>query len=151
MKLIAASLGLVVASGAQAQSLKEKYELSERCGKQAAETFRKYWGNGISETDTGQTIGNYQNHYNFRLNTCFYLEISDSYERGKSPFRLMRLFDLNESRKIGAYEGTKTLFLEEETGLCSVQGKECASEQEWRALIKPFMEDHSRKKVIARP
>jgi len=97
-RLAIALLSLVLASGAQAQSAKKKYELSVQCGKQAEEIFRKYWGIGISQTDIGQTISKYENHYNYHLNTCFYLEISDSYERGKSPFRLMRLYDLDEQR-----------------------------------------------------
>ena len=99
MKAFAALVGFaLLASGAWAQSLKEKYELSAQCGMLAAETFRKYWGSGISTSSTGQIIGKYENHYNYRLNKCFYLEISDSYERGKSPFRLMRLYDLDEQR-----------------------------------------------------
>jgi len=141
MKPIATALGLALfATGAHAQSLREKYELSAQCGKQAEEIFRKYWGIGISQTDIGQIISKYENHYNYRLNTCFYLEISDSYERGKSPSRLMRLYDLEEKREIGAFVGT-TVFLEEKTGHCLVQGKDCKNEEEWRALIKPFMED----------
>jgi hypothetical protein len=141
MKAFAALVGFaLLASGAWAQSLKEKYELSAQCGMLAAETFRKYWGSGISTSSTGQIIGKYENHYNYRLNKCFYLEISDSYERGKSPFRLMRLYDFQESREIGVFVGT-TVFLEEKTAHCSVQEKECKSEEEWRALIKPFMED----------
>ena len=99
MKAIAVLLSLaLLATGAQAQTAKEKYELSTQCGRQAAETFRKYWGSGISTSNTGQIIGKYENHYNYRLNKCFYLEISDNYERGKSPFRLMRLYDLHESK-----------------------------------------------------
>jgi hypothetical protein len=130
---------LFFTSGAQAQSLKEKYELSAQCGMLAAETFRKYWGSGISTSSSGQITAKYENHYNYRLNKCFYLEISDSYERGKSPFRLMRLYDFQESREIGVFVGT-TVFLEEKTAHCSVQGKQCKSEEEWRALIKPFMD-----------
>ena len=141
MKAFAALVGFaLLASGAWAQSLKEKYELSAQCGMLAAETFRKYWGSGISTSSTGQIIGKYENHYNYRLNKCFYLEISDSYERGKSPFRLMRLYDFQESREIGVFVGT-TVFLEEKTAHCWVQEKQCASEEEWRALIKPFMEE----------
>ena len=140
MKAFLALLSLVLATNALAQSLKEKSELSERCGMLAEWTFRKYCQSGISQTDTGQIISKYENHYNHRLNTCFYLEVNDSYERGKSPFRLMRLYDFQESREIGVFVGT-TVFLEEKTTLCSVQQKECTSEEEWRALIKPFMED----------
>ena len=141
MKALGALLGLaLLATGAQAQSLKEKSELSERCGMLAEWTFRKYWGGGIFETDVAQVIVKYENHYNYRLNMCFYLEISDSYEHGWSPSRLMRLYDLHESTEIGVFVGT-TVFLEEKTAHCSVQEKECKSEEEWRALIKPFMED----------
>jgi len=38
-QLAIALLGLVLAIGAQAQSLKEKYELSERCGRRAEEVL----------------------------------------------------------------------------------------------------------------
>jgi len=142
MKALGALLGLaLLATGAQAQSLKEKSELSERCGMLAEWTFRKYWGGGIFETDVAQVIVKYENHYNYRLNMCFYLEISDSYEHGWSPSRLMRLYDLHENREIGALLSTTVFLLEEKTASCWVQGKECRSEREWRALIKPFMED----------
>ena len=58
MNAIAALLGLVLATGAQAQSLKEKSELSEKCGKQAAERFEKEWGTGVcNHTDGRQKIG----------------------------------------------------------------------------------------------
>jgi hypothetical protein len=142
MKAFAALLGLaLLASSVEAQSLKEK-KLSERCGKQAAETFRKYRGGGIFETTIGQIIGKYEHHYNHRLNKCFYLEISDSYQRGKSPDRLMKLYDLqHENREIGAFLGTTVFLVEEETMECWVRDKKCTSEQEWRELIKPYMGD----------
>jgi proteasome assembly chaperone (PAC2) family protein len=41
MKLSMIAAILVVAGSAQAQSLTEKYELSERCGKQAEERYAK--------------------------------------------------------------------------------------------------------------
>ena len=62
----AVSLGLL-ATGAQAQSAKEKSELSAQCVKRAAETFRKYWGSGIFETDIAQIIVKYENHYKLPL------------------------------------------------------------------------------------
>jgi hypothetical protein len=92
MKALLALLSLVPASGAQAQPLIDKYELiSERCGKRAAEIFKK----GQEET-TGLTIAadNYENHYNSHLNKCFYLEIHQTGET-----KSLRLFDLNESTR----------------------------------------------------
>ncbi len=50
---------------------------------------------------------------------------------------MMRLFDLNESRQIAYYsriEGDAFV-------VCLAQNKRCYSEEEWQALIKPFMED----------
>jgi hypothetical protein len=129
---------LLFGTVAHAQPNKEQYELQERCGKRAAEVFARDWPSGVSNTASGQTRANYENHYNSRLNKCIYLEISNSFQRGEPPFRLMRLFDLNENREIATYmksEGDAFAFL------CSVQDKGCRTEAEWRTLIKPFMED----------
>ena len=127
MKLAIIAASLILAGSAQAQSLKEKYELSERCGKQAAETFRKDWKGFPSKR------ANYENHYNSRLNKCFYIEITNTYERKIGLSRAMRLYDLYENKEIAGYDKL--------VGACYVQEKQCASEAEWRALIKPFMED----------
>src|SRR5262245_7692801 len=131
MKALAASLSLLFfASGAEAQSLKENYELSERCGKRAEEVFAK----AKAET-TGLTIAadNYENHYNSRLNKCLYLE---SHERG--AMRSLMLIDLNDHKEMGAYIGQSGV---QDPIKCVLQGRQCKSEEEWRALIKPFMED----------
>jgi hypothetical protein len=135
--LVVAAALLLVGTASHAQPNKEQYELQEGCGKRAAEVFAKGWGSGVSNTKSGQTIANYENHYNSRLNKCMYLEIANAYERGKARFRSMRLFDLNENREIATYskiEGAAFVF-------CSVQEKGCRTEDEWRTLIKPFMED----------
>ena len=97
MKVIGVLVGLAFATGAQAQSLIDKYELSERCGKRAEEVFAK----GKEET-TGLILAadNYENHYNSRLNRCFYLEI---HETGET--KSLRLFDLNDHKEIGSYVG----------------------------------------------
>jgi hypothetical protein len=127
--MIAASL--VLAASAQAQSLKEKYELSERCGKQVAEAFANEWDS------VTKVMVNYENHYNSQLNKCFYLLTSI----GKSGTKIMTLFELNENNEnndyglfVGAAEATEPI-------QCYVQTSECKTEEEWRALIKPFMED----------
>jgi hypothetical protein len=139
--LISAASGLllaVCATVAQAQTETERYNLQEQCGKLAAEVFAKEWGTGTSNTDYGQTIADYRNHYNFRLNKCFYLELSATYPRrtGEGQFSSSRLFDLQESKEIGTYQQ-----LEDEVVSCDVQGKECHSLLEYQALIKPFMAD----------
>jgi hypothetical protein len=134
--LISAARVAVWATVAQAQT--EKYDLQERCGKFAAEVFAKEWGTGFSNTDNGQTIADYQNHYNFRLNKCFYLELSTIEPRSgdERPFSSSLLFDLYERAEIGTYQQ-----LGDEVVSCDVQGKECHSLLEYDTLIKPFMED----------
>jgi hypothetical protein len=132
-RVLVVAAALLVGTATHAQPNKEQYELQERCGKWTAEVFAKDWDTEVSNTELGQTIRNYENHYNSRLNKCIYLEITNT--RGKAPSRRMRLVDLNENREIATYR---------EVGpwvLCSVQEKECETEDEWRTLIKPFMED----------
>src|SRR5262245_59915208 len=104
MKALLALVSLVLATGAQAQSLKEKSELSEKCGKQAAERFEKEWGTGVfNHTDGRQTTSNYEHHYNSRLHQCIYLEIRKTSKGGKPPLRMLNLLDLHEKRTIGRY------------------------------------------------
>jgi hypothetical protein len=88
-------------------------------------------GRNIVNTKTGQMVANFENHYNSRLNKCFYLEMSTTYERGKEPFKLLRLFDLNDNKEYATFFD----------GACVVHDQFCQSEAEWRLLIKPFMED----------
>jgi len=138
MNAIAALLGLMLATSAQAQSLKEKSELSEKCGKQAAERFEKEWGTGVfNHTDGRQTTSNYEHHYNSRLHKCIYLEIRDTQKSDRAPLRMLTLLDLHEKRTIGKYSKLEG----DRFAVCWVQDKRCASEEEFRALIKPFMED----------
>jgi hypothetical protein len=134
--LVLIGAAAVCATVAQAQTATDNQQ--ERCGKLAAEVFAKEWGAGVSNTDDRQTIADYRNHYNFRLNKCFYLELSTTYPRSRDErqFSSSRLFDLHESREIGTYHQ-----LEDAVVSCDVQGKECHSLLEYQALIKPFMED----------
>ena len=133
MKGVAAAVSLALL-----QTANEKSELSEKCGKQAAEWFEKERGTGVfTHADGRQTTGNYEHHYNSRLHKCIYLEIRDTSQGGKAPLRILNLLDLHENRAIGRYskiEGDKF-------AVCLVQDRRCASEEEWRDLIKPFMED----------
>ena len=138
MKAFLALLSLVLATNALAQSLKEKSELSERCGKQAAEHFEKEWGTGVfSHTDGRQTTSNYEHHYNSRLHKCLYLEVRDTHKSDRPPLRMLNLLDLHEKRTIAKYSKLEG----DRFAVCWVQDKRCHSEEEFRTLIKPFMED----------
>jgi hypothetical protein len=134
--LIVAAALLLAGTASFAQPNKEQYELQKRRGKQAAEVFAKRWGSGVKNSVAGQSVAEYLNHYNSRLNKCIYLETINTYNPGPS-FMWMKLIDLNENREIAVYskgEGVASAF-------CLVQAKWCQTEAEWRTLIKPFMED----------
>src|SRR5262249_42724057 len=138
---------VLLATDAQAQSATEKYELSERCGKRATEVFTKKWDDQVSvPTDTGWTFTTYQNHYNSRSKKCFYPLKREghwgNYRDNRGLYRIIILVDLDENRGIGSYEGRTTEpTMEEKISVCLVQEKRCESEEEFRALVKPFTED----------
>jgi hypothetical protein len=132
---------LCLSTYASAQQRKELYELQERCGKRAAEVFKREYSPPVLDTKDEQTLlFKYENHHSARLNKCFFLEIAMSYEReeGKPSSKIMRLFDLTDNKQHGTFVSGPT----ESTPLaCVVRGKGCQSESEWRQLLKPFMED----------
>jgi hypothetical protein len=53
---------------ASAQPNKELYELQERCGKRAAEVFKREYSPPVAKIADGQMTFNYENHYSARLN-----------------------------------------------------------------------------------
>jgi hypothetical protein len=51
--------------------------------------------------------------------------------------QMLNLVDLRENKVIGSYDKLEG----DPLVVCLVENKRCSSEEEWRALIKPFMED----------
>jgi len=73
------------------------------------------------------------NHPGGNLTGVAYLNAEVAAKRLEKVFRL---FDINEDTYYGSYiEGFGPL------DMCEMEERECQSEEEWRALIKPFMED----------
>jgi hypothetical protein len=119
------------------------YQLQERCGKFAAEIFRKDYDNG--KGDDGERWG-YQAHHNARLNKCFFLVIETYTEENKRtqsddlPYKTTQryeLWDLLENREYGSFQK------DTEHGViaCIVQDTLCRSEHEWDKLLKPYMDE----------
>lgn len=133
----------VVAFGnsyATTATAKEEYELQERCGKRAEDLFKREFGSGISNTKDGKTISAYTNHYNKKLNKCFFL-ITDTIIPHKNKkvgiSTMVTLLDINEQREYGTYLGIGNHLPD----ICKVSGVACHSFGEWEMLIKPYMED----------
>ena len=134
----AATIAALIAScPVLAQTKEERYLLQERCGKQAAATFKTDWGGNVVNANGSQIRANYQNHYNERLNKCFYLESSTTYKSGAEPFKTLRLFDINENKEYATFGGTAT----RGDLICSVGDEHCSSEQEFMQLLAPYMKD----------
>ena len=135
------SLGLSIIAlfctvGSYAEPNKDLYELQERCGKRAADVFKREYG-PVSMTKDGRILYNYQNHYSANLQTCFFLEIGVVLE-GQARVKLMRLFDLNTTKLYGVFIGGVG---DQQSGACYVVGTECRTQDEWLTLIRPYMED----------
>jgi hypothetical protein len=62
----------LVSRNASAEADKLKYELQERCGKAALAAFGRDYPDGrITNTQSGQVIASYENHYNQRQHSAF--------------------------------------------------------------------------------
>ena len=120
---------------------KEVYELQERCGKRAAETFKNLYGNkSYKGKDINIDIMRYRNHYSTKLNKCFSLDISEGFtlndDKKESRFYMETLFDINENKEYGNYYEQEGMTL-----VCSLEDNFCHSRKEWENLLKQYMED----------
>jgi hypothetical protein len=92
-------------------------------------------GGPISNTASSQMTSDYENHYSVRLNKCFLLERSTLFSHGKTR-SAQTLVDVNENKVYGTFDT-----LANGAAACAFQGSICHSEQEWQALIRPYMQD----------
>ena len=131
-------VGLLASTGAYSAPDKVAYELQERCGNATKAEFNKSWGEtGVVSLKTSTMVANYSNHYNTKLNKCYYLlstSVSDNSPNSIS-IDTKALFDFNENISLGEYRvrGNKSH--------CEFKGVECKSKEAFDALIKPYMEE----------
>jgi hypothetical protein len=113
-------------------------ERSEQCEKMSREQFRRGWGDGVVNSDAGQTTAEFRNHYNAKLDTCFYLLTVVSADTRKKM-----LFDINGGEQYGEYLGPANFEspAAERPRACRVENFYCASGREWDVLAGPYMED----------
>ena len=129
-KTVIALLAFAIMTGAaSAQNRKEIYELQARCGKRAEQIYEK-------DFPVGERKGleSFENHYNVRLNRCFILEENTmiTKDAGKSyTIKMLTPIDVNDNKVYGSFSSLN----------CDVQTVTCKSEQEFRSLIRQFIED----------
>jgi len=134
--------------GAAIASTREIYELQERCSKRAEEVFKD--DGRVTRAGNGQpVVFDFENHFSLILQKCFALEttlIFPTHKASKGKEQAIVayfLLDVNEHRSVASFMkvfGTKAPTAESRTAICFVDGKKCQSEDEFRALIKPYME-----------
>ena len=119
-------------------SKQEIGERSEQCGKLSREQFRRAWKDGRVNTDDGQMIAEFRNHYNAQLDTCFYLLSVAS-----AGVLKKMLFDINGGELYGEYLGPANIEspAAERLKACRVESFYCASGREWDVLVEPYMQD----------
>lgn len=106
---------LFVPSSIYSSSIKEEYELQEKCNKSCQEYIKEA---------SRYVYVNYTNHYNNKLNKCFLFSIT------YDPYIKM-VIDVHENKTYGLYSNN----------FCYMLDKKCKSEKEWNELVKPYMEE----------
>lgn len=120
------------ASAAYAQD-KAAYELAERCRRTSAEVFAKDFPK--DEVASRNMVASYENHYNRKLNKCFIIERSVTWSKDTAslgPLVIMYLLDVQENKTYGEFLGQMN---------CEVGVKKCSTEEGWKELARPYMEE----------
>ena len=144
MKTGMLALAISVASTCYAGPNKEQFELQERCGKLTRDAFEREWGHdGIVNNKDNQMWASYQNHYNTKLNKCFYLQSVRTIPKNKkgSVTEEQQLYDINENKDYGNLYVILNRDGQDGTTFCNLLQKGCQSRAEWESLIRPYMED----------
>jgi len=116
--LIVAAMAVIGPGLAQSQSAKEKYELTERCGRSAAKFFDRQTKEFRAMHGRIRWVhSTYENHYNSSLSKCFILEqtITTNDRDHRLDYSLFSITEVNENMEYGVYWG--------QNGMCWVLGK----------------------------
>lgn len=129
---------LTLFSNTYAGSVKEEYELQERCKKSADAWFEKEWGHYSEKNKI--ILADYECHYNKKLNKCFVVESNITIPKNKKGIKIVsyRLFDINANKIYGQWLGGVLQYVIDMRSSIKV---ECSSKSEWDLLVKPYMEE----------
>ena len=127
-----------VAISQSTDTRKTSYEMQERCARNAREWYKANWDN--RHTPDVYVATNYTNHYSAKLGGCFVAVDSDMYgKKSGKPYseHYTLLVNALENRDIGSALWNN----QGEFTHCQVNDVACASLDQWKALLKPYMED----------
>jgi hypothetical protein len=150
LTLLVALLTICQPIAAIANPNEAEYALAARCGKDVAAWFKQEFGitggGGIVKIEDGSATVGYENHYNRKFNKCIVLQQYDECSGNPNvtlSTRQLTLWDHNDNKSIGFYFATQDLksYKFNSAGPCNVNETTCGSEEEWRTLAKPYMEE----------
>jgi hypothetical protein len=118
------------------------HSLQAECGRDArsfANTYVAEYRRKSPRSSSGMI-----SHYSQRDHRCYaHVWLDSEYEAGdQGLFHKAVLVDVDENREIGVLSTEVALHDGQRIDVpaCSVRNKKCSSEDEWAALIKPYME-----------
>jgi len=116
---------------------KIEYELRERCGKRAEQVWHRDYGSQfVKNDDGGYATYHYSNHYNGKLNKCFFLVWEEEHSPKDHTIRMETLVDVDEHDQYGFMMFSNGQFYS-----CDVKGGSCNSEREWMEFRQRYMEE----------
>jgi hypothetical protein len=120
----------------------ELYDLRAKCGRDAREWFKHFFGNGDSRGDGYEGHSSYSNHYDPQSNRCIALVGTTGFLKDAKTGKLSMsdartLIDVNENKELGNY-----FKFQNASGpmQCNVGDKPCASQGEWESFVRPYTE-----------
>jgi hypothetical protein len=108
----------------------QSYAAQTSCGASARDWFTKAYAHDRVGVDETRDFGA---HYNQKLNRCFAV-----LNETRSSFVSIQLVDVNENNPIGFYVRP---LADKGPSRCEVENKRCNSDEEWNALMKPYVKD----------
>lgn len=118
------------------------YDLRDKCGREAREWFKHFYGDGVSRKSDGESHSSYTNHYNERLNRCYALLASNVVIRDEQTHKIIlsdqrALVDVSENKDIGNYLKLSDM---DNAMACKIGEQKCSSLEEWESLAASYMD-----------
>jgi hypothetical protein len=141
---VAALLPICIAGALGACDLSPEaslHALRAECGRDARAWTKAY----VTEFRRSQPKwgSSMQSHYNACDHRCYAnVSISSDFDsEGPTSFFSSQLVDVDENRGIGAIDQESKRNEQTSVTSCTVTARKCANFDEWKALIKPYMEE----------
>jgi hypothetical protein len=136
-------LTVIIVSQVNAQST---LALQEKCAEGAKKFFLES-GNklGVWSDEKNIYISGFECHYNKKLDKCFILTQNTTSSKNNKEddpvWFFINLFDVFEGKEYGTFWREQHKNFNWPVRQCEVSGKKCSNEQEFRNLIRPYMEE----------